>query len=113
MLAVDGVPGPVAPAASSGGFKDAKPVLLEDENSIVGTVEARNEARIEDAARAENISVSQPTRAPTATAGSANVSTDGVVIAQTAGEQSTGPTVDASAGTPGQPTQGSAVDIIV
>jgi hypothetical protein len=112
-MAVDGVPGPVAPATSSGGFRDENPVLLEDENSTVGTVEARNEARIEGGARAENISISQPTTAPAATAGSANVSTDGVVTAQTAGEQSTGPTVDASAGTPGQPTQGSAVDIIV
>ena len=108
-MAVDGVPGPVAPAARSGGFNDANPVLLENENSTVGTVEAR----IEGGARAENISVSQASSAPAPTAGSANVSTDTVVTAQTAGEQATGPAVDASAGTPGQRAPGSAVDIIV
>ena len=112
-MAVDGVPGPVAPTVSSGGFNDARPVLLENENSTVGTVEARNQARIEGGARAENVSVSEPTSAPAATASRANVSTDTVVIAQTAGEQTTGPTIDASAETPGQRPQGSAVDIIV
>ena len=116
-MAVDGVPGPVTPAASPRGRAEADPILIEDEIGIVGTVEARNEARIEAAARAENIRELGNDASPLASSGQTTLSTDTVVIAQAATEQTAGPNVDAfagqSAGTPEERTPGSAVDIII
>lgn len=112
-MAVDGVPGPITPVTSSGGRADETPVLLENENGVIGTVAARNDARVEGGARASNISVSEPNGAPSATGGRGNLSADAAVIAQAAGEQSTGPTVGASGGTSVERTLGSAVDIVV
>jgi hypothetical protein len=132
-MAVDGVPGPIAPVISSGGRADATPVLLENDESVIGTVDARNNARIEGAALAENISVSQPTEAASATGGQGNLSADAAVIAQSAEEPSTGSTAGSnidpsagltssstietfagvSAGTPEGSALGSAVDIVV
>jgi hypothetical protein len=111
-MAIDGVLGPISPTSTSGGRTNVPPVLIEDENTVIGTVDVRNEQRIENGARAVNNSVSELGNAPTpVTGGQANVSTDSVVIAQTAGEQSTEVTTaavitGASAGTPEERTQG-------
>lgn len=112
-MAVDGVPGPITPVTSSGGRADATPVLIESEDGVIGTVAARNDARIEGGARASNISVSEPDGEPTATGGRGNLSADSAVVAQAAGEQTAGPTVGASGGTSGERPLGSAVDIVV
>jgi hypothetical protein len=132
-MAIDGVSGPITPATFSGGRTDKPSVLLENEEGVIGTVDARNEERIEHAALAQNISVSQPTEASPATGGEGSLSADAAIIAQAAGETSTGSTtasntgssvgltsgstveafVGVSAGTPEARALGSAVDIVI
>ena len=120
-MAVDGVPGPVTPTASPSGREDTGSVLFEDENGVVGTVGARNEARIQGGPRAEPVQATESDAPPPTNSGQTTLSTDAVVIAQTsAGEtsgQPSGTSVDAlaseSAETPGARASGSAVDIIV
>ena len=112
-MAIDGVSGPITPVTSSGGRAETSSVLLENEDGVIGTVAARNDARIEGGARASNISVSEPSGERTATGGQRNLSADSAVIAQAAGEPSTGPTIGASGGTSVERALGSAVDIVV
>ena len=118
-MAVDGVPGPVTP--SPGGREDTGSVLFEDENGVVGTVGARNEARIRDAARAEAVQATGSDAPPPTNSGQTTLSTDAVVIAQTSTDETSGQPsgtsvaalASESAETPGARASGSAVDIIV